>query len=61
MSRLWSWAQGLRGRLLLSVLAAITFVVGALVLGFNLVLRDRLDSEAGSVLQARASAEVASS
>jgi len=60
MSRLWSWAQGLRGRLLLSVLAAITFVVGALVLGFNLVLRDRLDSEAGSVLQARASAEVAS-
>jgi len=60
MSRLWSWAPGLRGRLLLSVLAAITVVVGALVLGFNLVLADRLDSEAGSVLQARASAEVAS-
>jgi signal transduction histidine kinase len=51
---------GLRGRLLLSVLAAITVVLGSLVLAFNVVLGDRLDSEANGVLQARASAEVSS-
>jgi signal transduction histidine kinase len=51
---------GLRGRLLSSVLAAITVVLGALVLAFNLVLGDRLQSEANGVAQARASAEVSS-
>lgn len=60
MTWLRSWPFGLRGRLLLSVLAALTVVVGALVLAFNLVLADRLDSEAASVLQAKASTEVAS-
>lgn len=51
---------GLRGRLLLSALAAIAVVLGALTLGFNLVLADRLNSDANGVLQARASAELAS-
>jgi signal transduction histidine kinase len=50
--------SGLRGRLLLSVVAAIAVVLGALVLAFNLVLANRLDSEANGVLQARVSAEV---
>jgi signal transduction histidine kinase len=44
----------------MSVLAAIGVVLAALVIAFNLVLADRLDSEAGSVVQARASAEVSS-
>ena len=51
---------GLRGRLLLSVLGAIAVVLAALTLGFNLVLGDRLNSDANGVVQARASAEVAS-
>lgn len=58
MRRLRSSVFGLRGRLLASVLAAIALVLAALVLAFNLVLADRLDSEANRVLQARASAEV---
>jgi two-component system OmpR family sensor kinase len=53
-------APGLRGRLLLSVLGAIAVVLGALTLGFNLVLADRLNSDANGVAQARASAELAS-
>lgn len=53
-------ASGLRGRLLVSVLAAITVVLAALVLAFNLVLADRLDGDANSVVQARATAEVSS-
>jgi two-component system, OmpR family, sensor kinase len=60
MRRLRSWTSGLRGRLLLSVMAAIAVVLGALVLAFNLVLADRLDSDANGVLQARVSAEVSS-
>ena len=60
MRRLLPLVSGLRGRLLMSVLAAIGAVLAALVLAFNLVLADRLDSEAGSVVQARASAEVSS-
>jgi signal transduction histidine kinase len=60
MRRLRRRVPGLRGRLLLSVLAAITVVLAGLVLAFNLVLADRLDSEVGGVLQARASAEVSS-
>jgi signal transduction histidine kinase len=58
MSRLRSSMRGLRGRLLLSVVAAIALVLCALVLAFNLVLANRLDSEANGVLQARTSAEV---
>jgi signal transduction histidine kinase len=53
-------ATGLRGRLLLSALGAIAVVLGALTLGFNLVLANRLNSDANGVLQARASAELAS-
>lgn len=52
--------RGLRGRLLLSVVGAIAVVVGALTLAFNLVLADRLSTDANGVVQARASAEVAS-
>jgi signal transduction histidine kinase len=44
----------------MSVLAAIGVVLAALVLAFNLVLADRLNSEARSVVQARASAELSS-
>ncbi|HEY2657579.1 MAG TPA: hypothetical protein VGI55_17480, partial [Solirubrobacteraceae bacterium] len=44
----------------MSVLAGIGVVLAALVLAFNLVLADRLASEATSVVQARASAEVSS-
>jgi signal transduction histidine kinase len=51
---------GLRGRLLLSVIGAIAVVVAGLTLGFNLVLAGRLDHDADSIAQARASAELAS-
>lgn len=51
---------GLRGRLLLSVVGAIAIVLAALTIGFNLVLADRLDTDANGVVQARASAELAS-
>jgi two-component system, OmpR family, sensor kinase len=50
---------GLRGRLLLSVLLAIGLVLAALTTGFNLVLSNRLDSDANGIVQARASAELA--
>jgi hypothetical protein len=50
---------GLRSRLLLSVLIAIGLVLAALTAGFNIVLRDRLDSDASGVVQARAGAELA--
>jgi signal transduction histidine kinase len=50
---------GLRGSLLLSVLAAIGLVLAALTAGFNLVLAARLDGDANGVVQARASAELA--
>ena len=56
MKALRSRLVGLRGRLLLSVLAAITVVVAALVLAFNLVLADRLNSEASGLVQAKSSA-----
>jgi signal transduction histidine kinase len=52
--------RGLRGRLLLSVLGAIAVVLGALTLAFNLVLAARLNADATGVVQARASAELAS-
>jgi two-component system, OmpR family, sensor kinase len=51
---------GLRGRLLLSVLAGIGLVLAALTLAFNLVLDARLNSDANGLLQARASGELAS-
>lgn len=51
---------GLRGRLLLSVLAGIGLVLAALTLAFNLVLAARLNSDADGLLQARTSAELAS-
>lgn len=50
---------GLRGRLLVSVMLGIGLVLAALTIGFNLVLSDRLDSDADGVAQARASAELA--
>jgi two-component system OmpR family sensor kinase len=50
---------GLRGRLLVSVLLATGLVLAALTTGFNLVLGNRLDSDADGVVQARASAELA--
>ena len=50
---------GLRARLLLSVLVTIALVLTGLTAGFNLVLGARLNSEANSVLSARASAELA--
>jgi signal transduction histidine kinase len=59
MTALPSVRPGLRGRLLLSVLGAMALVLTGLTAGFNLVLADRLDAEAGGVVQARASAEVA--
>ncbi|MDE3131516.1 MAG: HAMP domain-containing histidine kinase [Acidobacteriota bacterium] len=52
-------ALGLRGRLLLSALAALAAVLLALTVAFNLVLAGRLDHEATGVVQARASAEIA--
>ena len=52
-------ARGLRGRLLASVLVALGLVLAALTVGFNVVLRDRLDSDANGVAQARATAELA--
>jgi len=51
---------GLRGRLLLSVAGAIAVVLAVLTIGFNLVLADRLNTDANGVVQARASAELAS-
>ena len=60
MTSLRSIAPGLRGRLLLSVIGALTVVLAALTLGFNLVLADRLDGDANGLVQARASAELAS-
>jgi two-component system, OmpR family, sensor kinase len=50
---------GLRSRLLLSVLVAIGLVLAALTAGFNIVLGDRLNSDASGVVQARAGAELA--
>ena len=50
---------GLRGRLLLTVTAALGAVLLALTVAFNLVLANRLDHDATGVVQARASAEIA--
>ena len=52
--------SGLRIRLLVSVLGLIGLVLAALTVGFNLVLSNRLNAEANSVLSDRASSELAS-
>ncbi len=49
---------GLRARIWVTVLAALTLVLIGLTAGFNLVLGDRLNAEANSVASARASAEL---
>jgi len=49
---------GLRARIWVTVLAALTVVLIALTAGFNLVLGDRLDAEADNVARARATAEL---
>jgi two-component system, OmpR family, sensor kinase len=59
MTELRPGRLGLRGSLLLSVLAAIGLVLAVLTAGFNLVLSARLDGDANGVVQARASAELA--
>ena len=51
--------RGLRGRLLATVLTTIAIVLAALTAGFNLVLSDRLGTEAAGVAGARATAELA--
>jgi two-component system OmpR family sensor kinase len=49
---------GLRGRLLLSAVAAVAVVLAALTVGFNLVLDQRLEHDANNVVESRASAEL---
>jgi len=51
--------RGLRGRLLLAVLAAVVAGVALLTTTFNLVLRARLDSDVDGLLNARAAAQLA--
>jgi two-component system OmpR family sensor kinase len=51
---------GLRGRLLLSVVAGILLVLVALTIAFNVVLDGRLNSDANGLLQARISGELSS-
>jgi two-component system, OmpR family, sensor kinase len=48
----------LRGRLLLSAIGGVAAVLAALTIGFNVVLEDRLEHEARSVLASRAAAEL---
>jgi signal transduction histidine kinase len=50
--------MSLRGRLLASVLVAITLVLAGITVGFNAVLAGRLNSDASGVVQARATAEL---
>ena len=49
----------LRARLLLTVLLAIALMLAGLTVGFNVVLANRLDTDANGVVQARASVELA--
>lgn len=48
----------LRSRLLISEIVAVAIVLAALTVGFNLLLDRRLDQDANSVAQSRASAEL---
>ena len=50
--------MSLRARLLLTEIVAVAIVLAALTAGFNLVLDTRLDRDANSVAQSRASAEL---
>ncbi|MGH2894820.1 MAG: sensor histidine kinase, partial [Solirubrobacteraceae bacterium] len=50
---------GMRGRIWLTVVVAIAAVLIALTAGFNLLVSDRLDHDASTVVTARASAELA--
>lgn len=52
-------SPGLRARLLITVVVAITIVVGALTVGFNLVLAARLDGDVRDLLRARAASGLA--
>src|SRR5262249_30086656 len=55
-----SITSGLRGRLVMSVLGAIALTLAGLTVAFDLVLADRLNSDAKGVVEARAAAELAS-
>jgi signal transduction histidine kinase len=50
---------GLRGRLLVAVLAAVALVLAGLITGFNLLLHQRLAHDARNTVLARTSAELA--
>ena len=50
--------RGLRARLSLSVLAVVALAIAAMAVGFNVVLDNRLSSDANSVLRTRTSAEL---
>jgi signal transduction histidine kinase len=52
--------KSLRGRLQWSAVGAVAAVLAALTIGFNVVLEDRLETDAKDVLQSRAAAELAS-
>jgi signal transduction histidine kinase len=56
MSRLWR--PGLRGRLVAVVVGATAVLLAALTVGFNVVLRSRLDHDANSLLRQTASAHL---
>jgi signal transduction histidine kinase len=53
-------AAGLRGRLLATVITGMALLLAALTLAFNLVLGDRLGTDADGVVQARATAALSS-
>lgn len=52
MTRAWE-RLGLRGRLVLSVLAALAALLATLVVGYNLILYNRLEHEINAILGAR--------
>src|SRR3954447_23796319 len=51
---------GIRGRLLLAVVAAVAIALVGLVAGFNVILVRTLDNDARDLVRSRASAELAS-
>src|SRR5205807_4275857 len=53
------FVRGVRGRLLLAVLAAVAVALIALTAAFNVVLARMLDRNANDLLRARATAELA--
>jgi len=50
--------RSLRGRLLWSAVGAVAVVLAALTIGFNIVLEDRLETDARNVLESRAAGEL---